>query len=278
VPISKPNIIPIADRLKGQVRRNFLAAMTKLRNEASAAEIVRAIEGGDLSVAQSVISQSKLAKHLEPVIGTMNAAIVAAGKVTIENIGVQIRFDIKNPFAIDAAIEHRARLVRNVTKATQQGIAKLVSRGIVDGIPPRDLAKMIKPMIGLTNNQASAALHLRKTLLKSGVTAKNTSTIVGKFIDKQLRYRAETIAITETVRASNMGQHAAWNDAIDRRLIRVGGEPREWLAADSERTCPVCNALDGEIVEFSQPFSQGMLYPPAHPRCRCSVGLVYEKV
>jgi len=278
MPISTPNIVPIADRLKGHARRQFLSALDKLRKEASASQIVRAIEIGELGAVQSAIKYAKLSVHLEPLLGTMNAAIVAAGKVTIQNIGVAVRFDMRNPFAEQAAITHRARLVRDVSTATQKGIANLVRKGLAEGIPPRDLAKLVKPMIGLTNNQASAALNLRKTLLKHGVSKEVTSKTVGRYIEKKLRERAETIARTETIRASNAGTQAAWSEARERGLIRVGGEPREWIAAYSERTCPICQALDGETVPFDAVFSNGSMYPPAHPRCRCAVGLVYEKV
>lgn len=278
MPISTPNIVPIADRLTGEARRRFVAAIKKLQKDTSAKGILRAVELGDVASVQSAIKHAKLAAHLEPVIGTMNAALVAAGKVTVNNIGLSIRFDIKNPFAAQAAIQHRARLVRDVSKTTQKAISNFVRRALDEGIPPRELANLIRPTIGLTNNQAISALNLRKTMLKSGASKEATSKAVGRWIDKKLRERAENIARTELIRASNVGQHAAWQDAINNGLIRTTGEPREWMAAESERTCPICEGLDGEIVGFTESFSIGVMYPPAHPRCRCSVGLVYEKV
>jgi SPP1 gp7 family putative phage head morphogenesis protein len=278
MPTSTPKILPIADRLTGQTRKTFLQAIRKLQRSASAKDILKAIETGNLGAVQSAIKYSKLAKDLGPTISTMNAALIAAGRVTLLDIGIKVRFDIKNRFAEKAAIDHRARLVRDVSSATQRAISHVVNKGLVEGIAPRELAKLIKPMIGLTSNQASSALTLRKTMLMSGASPATTSKVVGRWIEKKLKERAVTIARTEIIRASNAGQHAAWNDAIDKQLIRVGGEPREWLAADSERTCPICVGLDGEIVPFDQPFSTGAMYPPTHPRCRCSVGLVYENV
>jgi SPP1 gp7 family putative phage head morphogenesis protein len=75
--------------------------------------------------------------------------------------------------------------------------------------------------------------------------------------------RSYTIAQTETAFAANMGALAAF--------IHAGIEEKEWYTADDERVCPVCGGVHGEVVGVREFFSIGILAPPAHPRCRCTI-------
>ena len=36
----------------------------------------------------------------------------------------------------------------------------------------------------------------------------------------------------------------------------------------------ICEPLDGQEAALDEPFDGGIFRPPAHPNCRCSVGLV----
>jgi len=70
------------------------------------------------------------------------------------------------------------------------------------------------------------------------------------------------IARTETVRVSNI--------AVEKELKKSGFKKYYWIASWSDRTCPICEALDGKIFEL------GSQKPPAHPRCRCTISAVTE--
>ena len=88
--------------------------------------------------------------------------------------------------------------------------------------------------------------------------------------------RAEVIARTETMRASNLGQQEAWNQAIDEGLL-TGQEKKEWIATPDDRECDDCDDVDGQRVPIDGEFdtSEGSLDgPPLHPNCRCTVGIV----
>ena len=73
--------------------------------------------------------------------------------------------------------------------------------------------------------------------------------------------RAERIARTEIMMASNQGAKEGYRS--------VGVEKMEWMTARDDRTCPICQPMDGEIFaidDFPMPPSS------THPSCRC-VGL-----
>jgi len=68
------------------------------------------------------------------------------------------------------------------------------------------------------------------------------------------RFRAETIARTETM--------SALNDAAQRRYQQGGVEGVQWVVSVGE-VCPFCVARNGRVYET------GKIRIPAHPRCRC---------
>ena len=79
--------------------------------------------------------------------------------------------------------------------------------------------------------------------------------------------RATMIAKTEAQFAQNGGNFEVW---------KQGGlvTKLQWfLSADHDQPC-VCEDNDDAVVDFGTPFPSGDLYPPAHPRCECSVSAV----
>jgi SPP1 gp7 family putative phage head morphogenesis protein len=87
--------------------------------------------------------------------------------------------------------------------------------------------------------------------------------------------RAETIARTEVQRASNQGQIEAWDQATDEGLL-TGTETKEWIVTPDDRLCPICEPLDGQNVPMDGTFDADGAQvdgPPAHPNCRCTLGI-----
>jgi hypothetical protein len=48
---------------------------------------------------------------------------------------------------------------------------------------------------------------------------------------------------------------------------------RVWIADETERTCELCQDLDGTTADLGEPFEGGIMRPTAHPSCRCTLGL-----
>lgn len=86
--------------------------------------------------------------------------------------------------------------------------------------------------------------------------------------------RADMIARTELMRASNEGQRQAWSQAVDDGLL-TGDERKTWIATEVG-ACDECDALDGETTDLDGEYpGEGGEGPPLHPRCRCTEGIVY---
>lgn len=75
------------------------------------------------------------------------------------------------------------------------------------------------------------------------------------------RYKLERIARTEMMRAYNAA-------TLDRYLMS-GLKTKAWSAAHD--ACFDCIPLNEEEVLIGNPFSNGLMMPPAHPNCRCSL-------
>ena len=80
-------------------------------------------------------------------------------------------------------------------------------------------------------------------------------------------YRAAMTAVTEVTRA----KAAANNECYD--ILTEYGEDvvRRWSTYMDERVCPICRPLDNKKEKiYAVQFKSG---PPAHPNCRCRIGV-----
>ena len=81
------------------------------------------------------------------------------------------------------------------------------------------------------------------------------------------RYRSQLIARTET--------SSALSQASLDKMKDMGIEGKEWITAGDERVSIECSNNEGEgVIPRDQMFSGGVMAPPQHPACRCSLAPV----
>lgn len=182
---------------------------------------------------------------------------------------VAMAFDVANPEAIAWARNQSATLVKAITEETRAAIRTLISEGISQKVTPRATARLLRAIIGLTDQGTRAVTRRYAELVGQGVSPWRATQRAEKYAAKLLRSRATTIARTETMRASNEGQQQLWQQALDKGFL-PGSAKKAWIVADP---CPKCAPLSGEQVPVNAEFSVG-INPPLHPRCRCTMGLV----
>lgn len=133
------------------------------------------------------------------------------------------------------------------------------------------------------------AEQLRDTLAEGVSNQESISQLkarVTKVYDDAKGYRAERIARSEVLRATNFATEEAYKQS---KVV----EKKEWLTAHDERTCPWCAPMDGKAIELKEVFyEQGdtvtgtndkgkkvylnigvsnISHPPLHPNCRCTL-------
>jgi SPP1 gp7 family putative phage head morphogenesis protein len=274
---STPAVIQqIADRLAPTLRRQFLTAIDALRERISLATIVRALERGELTI-EMAAAVASWPQALRAAVRTLNDAFATAAQATARQLpaGLSLRTSLAltNPFAAQVADTNTALLVREVTAETRRSLQLIIARAINDGIPPRQAARLIQPLVGLTRSQAQAVLNYRARLIAQGLSGDRLMATTTRYANRLARLRAETIARTETIRASVDGQLLAWRAARADGLIAAGAMKR-WSVSNDDRLCPRCAPLNGIEVPLDAAFPGGVQGPPLHPRCRCAVVLV----
>ena len=201
-------------------------------------------------------------------------------------------FDPTARGAKDWIEEHGGEWITVIQEEQRQAIAAMIERAYSGDFTVDELARAIRPTIGLNTPQANANInyyeHVKESLLennpgmKEATAEKRAREAAAKYAAKQHRQRAQMIAETEMAFAYNKGADEGIKQAQAKGY--VGKMKRVWSTADDELVCEVCGGLDGTSIDMEEEFDfKGRsLYggqkqtPPAHPRCRCAVE--YEEV
>lgn len=159
---------------------------------------------------------------------------------------VRMRFDVLDPNVTQFVNDRSFRFSFDVNEYTQRELKNQLNRGFEEGESIKTIKERVKMVFGFGDN-------------------------------KEGNYRAQRIARSEVIRASNYGQEQAY---IQSGVV----SGKEWLTSFDERTCPACGAMDGRIIGLNQNyFNRGDIFqgfnlnyedikgPPLHPNCRCTL-------
>jgi hypothetical protein len=241
--------------------------------------------------------------------------LAALGKVPIqkENIGFKMTFDFLEPEALAFLQSYAFELIRQINQETRLAIQDVLVRAFQHGGHPYEQARRIRDFIGLTRSQARAVQNYQN-MLESGDSAlmrtaleralrdrrfdstlltaiQQQATLPQSRIDRMVEQyrkraimaRAKAIARTETIRANEAGRSAVWRQALRQGLIDSNRTRRKWIVSYDERLCPICRSIAatnkkgvGMDEAFQSP-NGPVQAPPAHPNCRCTLGLMFER-
>lgn len=195
-------------------------------------------------------------------------------------------FDLSKQNVINWIQNHGAEFVTVVTQEQKGAISALLARSVREKHSVDELAKFIRPCIGLTEPQAKANLRYYENMvanlkeqhprMKTESVQKKAREAAAKYAEKQHQYRAMTIAQTEMATAYNQGADEAIRQAQAQKLI--GTVIKRWCTSGDDMVCEQCRALEGLELAMDDKFQMGSgwnagenLTPPAHPRCACAV-------
>lgn len=230
---------------------------------------------------------------------------------------VVLRFDARNPRAEQWLTEHSSTLITRIVDDQRAAVRQALTEGMVDGRNPRSVALDIVGrvnratgrreggIIGLTAQQerfvASARRELsdpaimehyftrkRRDRSFDGMVLKaireekpldraTIDRIVGRYSDRLLELRGETIARTEAMASLHASQMEAYRQAIDTGAVARQDVRRVWVSTRDNRVRDSHRAMDGESVGLDEAYSNGLMYPgdPNGPvsetaNCRCT--------
>lgn len=276
----------IADAHVRRFTGPFIASIEQLRARLPLDLVEESVVNGTMSRALAdAIDNIVVAKQADP---SEQASRVYAEILvsSADNAGVAFgySFNITNPQVLRAAQTLTADLIRGVSQETKMAVRRIIFDSIRDGVAPRDAAKLIRRVVGLTTRQSAAVINLRKGLLSGGADLDFAERQAERYSKRLLKDRALTIARTETLKAANRGQQLAWTEARDKGIIPPDFGQR-WVVTPDDRLCPRCAPMNGKVVQLGYLFREtqrGVLpsqrepvagatvsSPPLHPRCRC---------
>lgn len=162
------------------------------------------------------------------------------------------------------AIEQRAKkITRAIAVDQRRALRSALTDGTRRGLRIEEIANNIRNSVGLLPAEA-------KRINAYNATQEQKESMREFAIDR----RVENIVRTETIFAQNAGLNDVWQTAVEDGYLPPTVE-KEWVAAMEDRTCPICEELDGQRVPlnddyYSDELGEDVSFPPAHPSCRCT--------
>lgn len=277
----------IADKVAPQMSKAFVVGVSKVRSLIDLKTLETSLTGESLHNSKDVdniietmdwvaISDSLLSS-MKP---SYSLVVQQANKVTQEfmntDYGMNLSFNVRNPYSQKIIDDDVGTLIRDVTQQAKDQVKAIISDAFEYGGHPYETAKEIRQFIGLTDNQRRMANNRFQSLVDDGMSEEEAYTQGETYTEDLIVRRSETIARTETIRAANGGQQAAWDQASEAGLI--DGMKKKWIITPDDRLCEYCLAIaDTGPIDLDEKFTDGMievLTPPLHPNCRCAMGLV----
>jgi hypothetical protein len=269
-----------------RIMRLMGKAMREVRDQIEGNEglLLDALQHSSADKVASLVTVEPWLAMQEALQDELQEELIAAGNRVklprIQKALATFRFDAPNKNASNFAVKQGASLVTEVIADQRNAIKSLVSDAQTGrGLAPRAMARQLKNVVGLTSQQAGWVRNFEDRAVNQAMAAGKTfdqalqgsQEATQRYHDKIHRYRTETIARTETLKASNEGRNAAWKQGVNGGFIGPNAV-KEWQAEGS--ACNICLPLDGEQVPLLDSFPEGD--PPRHPNCRCNVKLVDE--
>jgi hypothetical protein len=248
----RPNLKAAAKKAfragKAAVSRSTLTAALDARSQADATAAMQpgidafksTFLGPYRAAMTAIVAQSgtQTIKRLKLQKQGFKASAKATGKTSVS---IDLVFDKTNPSVIDWIEQHTLEGVDDIAKTTKDEVGRILAKAFDEQLDTKDVFDELVSAIG----------------------------------DET---RADLIARTESMIAANEGQAEAWDQAVDDGLL-TGKEQKTWIVADDNALCPICDGLADQTVALDDNFEspdtgEEFDQPPAHPRCRCTTGLV----
>lgn len=251
----------IADKYDLRIREALNIVWENVRRSESLANLEYIIETQGISGLLPILDTlpDELSAQLRPVIEN---AITESGRVVVQvlpkaAVTAPVVFSLVNPRVGAYINNYVGQMIREVSDETVKAVQIAVNQGVITGRNPRQIARDFRSSIGLTSRQEQTVQRLRAALEKGEAGYVNSLTTVtdsaknavsaGKLSESQidkiveqtrLRYvkqRTETIARTESLRATSVGQDLAIREgqitgAISNELLK------RWLYRHDTRT------------------------------------------
>lgn len=279
-----------ASELSPDLASELLDAWNDLRRALSEGDIAKLLAEGHVD---QIIDDALLEKSLRPFRAKVVEAIARGFTAQVRDMPVGakgvVAFDVLSPQIVPAVRELDSRVINTIRDDARDAVRAFVENGLRDGKSHRAIAKELRPLLGLSENQALAVDNYRKALHgqnphagptdyqlrdrrfdKLAMTPERIDRAVNAYAKRMQAFHANTVAGTATKDSLKLGQRLSWQDAIDRGIVTAEQLEKTWVTVGDDRVRPAHRALHGEKVGFDATFSNGDTVPGESDwNCRC---------
>jgi len=160
------------------------------------------------------------------------------------------------------------------TGVDRELIRRTVRQAFLTGGHPYQQAQVFRHSVTMLPRDQLRLQRYAAGLWDSGVSERMYNLRVDQFAQRMWRDRARMIARTETIRAAQQGQLAAWDQAVTDGILEPERTWRVWIAVAS--ACDICLSLNGTEVRLNDEWPGYGMVASAHPQCKCSQGLKFH--
>ena len=300
----------LSDEATLELNTAILETAEELSSNAIVSDIAAALRTGNPARALARLPMerviARLRGDLARIVRQVYEGAVAVAPLPREAEEFRNQFNITNPEAVNYIRAASLNTALNIRAEIEDAVRQAVMRGFQEGIHPYDIARSIRHTVGLTDfgtravenyaaflddfnarvsggrailsnaadRLARGGMRGMQGALRTGLTEERKARLIAKYRDKLIRGRANTIARTVTIDASNAGQNALWSQAQSAGYLNQSDWEVKWIVAKDERTCPKCKAMEKMRRSLYGTYPNGVGRPTLHPNCRCSEGLV----
>ena len=302
-----------ANKYEPKMRSALIKAFNELRTQESRAAIVRALQEGGIDGVMRLFEniEPKIAAQLSPVIdqalgagAALPATMIPAGAFLNKDVAVSLY----NQATVSYLERYKLDLIQQIGRNTREAVRTSLIADQIAGVNPVETARNFRNTLGLTEKQEQSVRNykgylenLDRQALQRELRDKRHDSVISRAIadqkpltpeqiekmtnryrEKYIKYRAETIARTEALRAVSIGNRAALDQMINNADVDTEKLRRFWHYTGDSRTRQAHRDIPGMNKEgrrLDEPFQTplGPLMFPRDPsgssantvQCRC---------
>lgn len=278
-----------------KVSDHVAQTLITLREAVNSPQVQASLQNPNINTSTDTFPWNIFDQHL---MNTANplAAITAAAMnqphLMPKRAVAQVRFNFHDPRVIASARNQASKLAKTMSSEQYAKVRTIIGNGVEKGYTSRQIARQLRDHIGINTRQDAQMRNAVLDATQAGIDAglegdaldAHVQGVADTLYQKLINIRANMIARTETMQAQNAGLMIGVNQAIEDPQSSIDSSyTKRWIAADDERTCPTCSALDGTEVPLDEDFEtdegDSVPFPLAdgmtpHQNCRCTVGIV----
>lgn len=276
-----------ASKLTPALERAILKALADLRASITDREIISLIEQGRFD---QIIDDAQLKASFAQVSEQLQAATAQAVKLAAMDLpkSVSVGFDMLNPDIVTAIRQLDTKVVQSLADDVRETVRAFVENGLRDGVSPKEIARDLRDVIGLSPKQLEQVQNYRDALEgKNGrlitnytlrdkrfsganLTPERIDKMVSLYEKRRIAQNAETVSRTTALDSMKLGQQLSIDSAVDQGIYDPARLWKRWVGVMDDREREEHVAMEGEEVPYDEPYSNAEDVPGESTyNCRC---------